>query len=160
MTKPVSCKLTFFGVFVAVLQCQLASGFIPLAKGHADASALRSSSPDDTQQLLEKAQRLRQEAEAMESKLRSERGSGVVAAAPEPVAKPVKYQQMPGTTWSLTYRFADEPVKDRDEDAEPLDFYRGQLNLLFRTDGYTELISEGDNQNGVKVATRSVITQP
>ena len=131
---------------------QLGSGFAPLTGGRPKVLALQSSTqPEETMKMLEKAKRLRQEAEAMESKLREERGNTVVAAAPEPVEKTVKYQQVPGSAWTITYRFADEPVKDRDDDDEPLEFYRGQLNLLFRPDGYTDLVSGQNHENGLQV---------
>jgi hypothetical protein len=99
---------------------------------------------DETQKLLERASQLRREAEAMERELRADRGSRPVAMAtiPEPKASAIKYDALSDSMWAINYRFASKPVKDREGDDEPIEYFRGTLNLKLRSDGFTEILSQ------------------
>lgn len=115
---------------------------------------MTTSMKDDTQKLLERASQLRQEADAMERQLRAERGDRPVAMAniPEPKVPAMKYQSLPDSMWEITYRFATEPVQDREDQDEPIEYFRGTLNLKLRSDGFTDILSQdNDSLSVVKV---------
>ncbi|CAB9499954.1 expressed unknown protein [Seminavis robusta] len=136
------------------------NGFLshaPSGRSSLALSMITSSSSDDTQKLLERAAQLREEANTMETQLRAERGTSrpvVMDTIPEPRAPTIKYDKLPNSKWEIKYRFAEEPVKDRDEDAGPLEYYRGKLVLHLRDDGYTDILSEeggDDDDNRIRV---------
>jgi hypothetical protein len=56
----------------------------------------------------------------------------------------------------LTYRFADEPSNDEEENEKPAVFYRGQLSLQFKPDGYTDLVSHGGQDTTAKIEIEKV----
>jgi hypothetical protein len=135
--------------FCCLLQCGAIHGFLaaPRSMTWTLHRHMVTSLNDDTQRLLERASQLRQEAEAMERQLRAERGSRPVAMAniPEPKLPAIKYEALPDSMWEITYRFANEPVKDREDRDEPWEYYRGTLNLKLRSDGFTEILSQAND---------------
>lgn len=101
--------------------------------------------------LLERAQQLRDEANDLETKLTAGTTGRRSAAATE-VAKVITYNELPDSVWKLTYRFADQPMKnddsnDDDTDNTPIESYRGEVTLKFKADGYTEIVSTDSNSN-------------
>lgn len=89
----------------------------------------------EAEQLRESAQKLRDEAQAMESKL--ERRPSTF----EPEAPAVTYTSLKDSTWTLTYRFSSDTVPGEDEEDRPVSRYSGKMTVKFLSDGYTELIS-------------------
>ena len=152
-----------------LLQCQSSRGF----STHAVLSPVVSSSTtilnvaaqkDDqsvAQQLMARAQQLREEAGALETKLRSERPLAVAGhrASSTAVTAPVEYNTIANSVWKLTYRFADQPVNnnngrdenDDEEDSAPVESFRGQITLRFQEDGYTEIIPSEDDNGPVRI---------
>ena len=115
------------------------------------------------QQLMERAQQLREEAGALETKLRSDRPladhrRAAMDSRPASTVVPAEYSTIDNSVWKLTYRFADQPVNNNngrdendneDDSATPVESFRGQITLRFQEDGYTEIIpSEDDDRNG------------
>ena len=125
------------------------------ASSSSDNSATKNDEDEERKKLLDMASTLRKEAEALETKLRSERGisskkqeSYKTAAA---VSPDIAYNSLGGSTWKLTYRFSDEPAKDENENEKPVVFYRGQLTLQFKADGYTDLIIHEGGDSVAKI---------
>lgn len=95
-------------------------------------------------ELLDQALRLRQEATDLETKLRTEQ-EGKPRNTPEgkkpdtPVCKRIE-----DSVWTFTYRFSNEPESNKEDEAEakPRNFYRGKFTVKFRSDGYTEIVSQ------------------
>ena len=88
--------------------------------------------------LLDKASKLRQEANDLESTLDSatrRRPGQEARGAPEPV-----YQSIPGSTWELSYRFSDKPERKEGTETAPRDFFAGKLTLCMKPDGYTDIV--------------------
>ena len=114
--------------------------------------ASTSSQKDDGEQqkqqedLLSKAARLRQEAQELETKLRSSRTTPAAAttASPAPPPPPV-YRDAKDSVWTFSYRFAAMPEKKDDKKessspSTPVPKFSGKLTLWFRPDGYTDLV--------------------
>jgi hypothetical protein len=55
--------------------------------------------------------------------------------------QPVQYKSMEDSKWILSYRFSDRPEPKDDSTSVKRDFYSGKLSLLFRADGYTDILS-------------------
>lgn len=87
--------------------------------------------PSDAETLRESAQKLRDEANALESNM--DRKPKAVADAA------VVYTSLKESMWTLTYRFASDPPSDEDDRA--VSNYSGKLTVKLLPDGYTELIS-------------------
>ena len=78
-----------------------------------------ASDSEAAQKLLERAQLLRQEADALETQLRLERPAAVAnrpAAARE--APAVTYNKIDDSVWKLTYRFANQPINRNDDEED------------------------------------------
>lgn len=90
----------------------------------------------DAERLRESAQKLRDEAEVLESKLERR-----PTTAFEPEAPPASYTSLKDSIWTLTYRFASDPPPKDDEEDRPVSNYSGKLTVKFLADGYTEVIS-------------------
>jgi hypothetical protein len=95
--------------------------------------------------LVDKALRLRQEATDLETKLRTEREGKPQRNTPE-VTKPDTpvCKRIEDSVWTFKYRFSNEPESNKEEETEakPRDFYRGKLTVLFRADGFTDILAQ------------------
>jgi len=90
--------------------------------------------------LLEKAKQLREEAQSLEKQVREGKSksedSKTVPAAP--AMKPV-VSNLKDSTWTVSYRFSSQPKEDNESTVLPN--YSGKMTLMFKGDGYTELVS-------------------
>ena len=106
-----------------------------------------SSSTTDVETLKEQASKLRQEANELETALRSSGSVDAAASQPPPVAAaPVTCQNLEDSTWTFKYRFASEPEPRKNDDDEthnrkPSEKFSGQVQLKFRSDGFTDLLA-------------------
>jgi len=124
--------------------------FAPLPAATPKRLFATSAGSDDAEQLRESAQKLRDEAKALESNL-DRKPRAVVAM--EPVAP--SYTSLKESVWTLSYRFVSDPPKKDDDDDAPVSNYSGKLTVKLLSDGYTELIrhepSTGDRLELLKV---------
>ncbi|KAL7525709.1 hypothetical protein ACHAXR_001121 [Thalassiosira sp. AJA248-18] len=114
--------------------------------------ALKMSTPanndntDEVDQLRQTASKLRAEAQEAEKALESSRGTAASGEGTQYI-KPVEYLDLRDSNWEITYRFANEPVSNNDDDDDKSEnkpqrkFYSGKLQLQFRGDGYTDIVS-------------------
>jgi len=93
-----------------------------------------SSSSDDAEKFRETAKKLREEAEALESKLNRKESPSLDIIQNTPIV----YTSLKGSTWTLPYRFASDAPKDGED---PVSNYSGKLTVTFLPDGYSELVS-------------------
>ncbi|KAL9190095.1 hypothetical protein ACHAXT_007306 [Thalassiosira profunda] len=98
------------------------------------------------------ASKLREEARAAEEALGSTRGTSAQSVEGATFVKPAEYTELGDSCWEITYRFANEPEAKEEKDAKtdnpPRKFYGGKLQLQFKDDGYTDIISLGDTDSG------------
>ena len=101
---------------------------------------------DEIQKLKESASRLRQEAQDLESSLNKDKKN-----KPPPTAvtttTDVSYTSIKDSKWILTYRFANDPIQDDENDQKPKQFFTGKVSVHFRSDGYTDILSSSPNNN-------------
>jgi len=96
----------------------------------------------ESNEWLDKAAKLRKEAEDLESKLREGKAAAPRRAPEKTEAPPPVYSSMNDSVWVLSYRFASKPEpKDDEEEAPRRDFFGGKLTLHFRSDGFTDIAS-------------------
>mmetsp|Transcript_5977 Transcript_5977/g.14154 ORF Transcript_5977/g.14154 Transcript_5977/m.14154 type:complete len:166 (+) Transcript_5977:48-545(+) len=110
-------------------------------------SCLHSTEPkkdDGSSDLLEKAKKLREEAEQLEQKLRENPQASRNAAVENynTVTRPTKLEE---SVWTFSYRFSSQP---KDEEAEDLILpnYSGKITVRLTDDGYSEVVSNEENQ--------------
>jgi hypothetical protein len=109
-----------------------------------------TSSNDDIDSLLDAASRLRNEADVLEAKMKKSRSlrkeqEQEESAGQQKAVAPI-YTDIRDSCWNVTYRFATEPISSQTNDNEkesekPLKFFSGKLTLIFRADGYTDIVS-------------------
>jgi hypothetical protein len=108
-----------------------------------------SERPENTQDLLNRAARLRKEVKELESIASTKRG------APTRQDTPIEYADVANSTWRLSYRFCDEPKASEKDDkttSRKRRFFGGGATLTFRSDGYTDLVSqEAARQESAKI---------
>jgi len=116
--------------------------------------------PDELERLRQAASKLRAEAQAAEEALQKSGGrtaskSQFSSAEGVEYVKPTEYTDLNDSCWELTYRFSNEPESKNDNDDENNDknnlqriFYSGKLQLKFRNDGYTDVLSPSDKDEG------------
>jgi hypothetical protein len=103
--------------------------------------------------LKAKAAKLREEVELLEQEAKRRRtpSSGTGTRLPEAAKlapEPSQYNAIEDSVWQLSYRFSDRPEPRPDADdqrtgqQQPRKFYSGKLTLKFRSDGYTDVISQ------------------
>lgn len=92
---------------------------------------------DDEESLLDRASKLRKEAELLEQQV-SEKRLSTAASTPRAIPAP-KITQLDDSVWTLSYRFSSQP-KDENEDVI-IPNYSGKLSLKLKQDGYSDLIS-------------------
>jgi hypothetical protein len=97
----------------------------------------------DAEKFRESAQKLRDEAQVLESKMDRK-----PASAPA-FESPLAYTSLKESIWTLTYRFASDPndENDNDEEVQPVSNYLGKLTVKLLSDGYTELLSHEPTGN-------------
>mmetsp|Transcript_22129 Transcript_22129/g.33448 ORF Transcript_22129/g.33448 Transcript_22129/m.33448 type:complete len:247 (+) Transcript_22129:247-987(+) len=95
-----------------------------------------SGSKSDADKLRETAKKLREEAKALQSEI-----SPSQRINEENLPTSASCKSIPNSTWTLTYRFASDPLPEDDEEDRPVSNYSGKLTVKFLADGYTELIS-------------------
>jgi len=102
----------------------------------------------DAENLLEKASRLRKEAQEMEIKMgRTEQGGGVMTYRNESTENNViAYTSLEDSSWIISYRFASEPSKDNEEESTKVMFYSGKMSIKLRADGYTDILVNNDDK--------------
>jgi len=102
---------------------------------------------DENADLLEKAQRLREEASRMEDDLRATTPAAISSPNTEALI-PTVNTQLEESIWTLSYRFSSQPSpkesdnSDNSESLEPKVFYSGKFDLLLKQDGYSEKIQQ------------------
>ena len=102
---------------------------------------------DGNENLIEKAQKLRQEAQQLESQLQKSQKSKNKNEVFLPPKK-IDYCSLENSCWTISYRFAQDPVNSNSSEGDtPQDltdlqskFYSGKLNICFQEDGYTNKI--------------------
>jgi len=118
----------------------------PIESAPGESSSASAAENSQRQDLLDKASRLRREAEDLESQLRQsrmkgERG-GIATEKGLVAAEPVR--DIGGSTWTFFYRFSEKPEAPDDKNDEEIEqkrvVYSGKLGLRFRSDGYTDVI--------------------
>ena len=120
-----------------------------------DATVGLGNSDGSTNQLIDKASKLREEAELLQRELeeakRSKIGTSRPQASDDRVGKSLPqptYKQLRDSTWTVIYRFSSQPSKDDDGSDEGSSgeksrnvYYSGSFNIYFKGDGYSELVS-------------------
>lgn len=129
----------------------------------------KNDSNDENQnqagQYLDKASKLRKEAEELEAIMRTKRKEeGEKDTSQVVVVKtpPKIYTQLENSDWTISYRFASDPIASNDNDTNqgneddmtkmkmravettadtPLVYYSGKVSVRFTGDGYTELLT-------------------
>ena len=103
---------------------------------------------DENADLLEQAQRLREEASRMEDDLRATTPAAIASPNTEALI-PTVNTQLEESIWTLSYRFSSQPSpkesdnnSDNSESPEPKVFYSGKFDLLLKQDGYSEKIQQ------------------
>jgi len=124
----------------------------------------------------EKARLLREEVRVMEDSLRVERENSSRSSGREKLvamipSQPVVNTQLENSVWTLSYRFSSQPIpkdddsdsrdnhnnQEREEQTQKLIFYSGKMNLLLKTDGYSEqllppvLINVTNNNHDIEI---------
>ena len=95
--------------------------------------------------LLSKAAKLRKEAQELEVKLRASSApsdatrSSMSSSSSQALSPPV-YKDLKDSVWTFSYRFATEPDNKDEESTNLVPKYGGKMTLLFRADGYTDLV--------------------
>lgn len=102
----------------------------------------------ESSDLLERAQKLREEALRLEQNLRENRPStnrknDAAPDAAKPAAAPTELED---STWTFSYRFSSQPKEDEDADEIILPNYSGKLTIRLTPDGYSEVVSNEENQ--------------
>jgi hypothetical protein len=101
--------------------------------------------------LKARAAKLREEAELLELEAKQRRIAGTGTKRPEAATlapEPAQCTAIANSVWQLSYRFSDRPEPRPDEDnlqtglQQARKFYSGKLTLKFRSDGYTDIISQ------------------
>eukprot|EP00571_Detonula_confervacea_P012666 CAMPEP_0172312734 /NCGR_PEP_ID=MMETSP1058-20130122/18533_1 /TAXON_ID=83371 /ORGANISM="Detonula confervacea, Strain CCMP 353" /LENGTH=257 /DNA_ID=CAMNT_0013026277 /DNA_START=44 /DNA_END=814 /DNA_ORIENTATION=- len=104
---------------------------------------------DEIEKLRQTASKLRAEVQAAEKALQDSRGTAGRSSSTEATqyTKPVECLDLNDSCWEITYRFANEPVSNNDDDEgknknkPQRKSYGGKLQLQFRGDGYTDILS-------------------
>ncbi|KAL3944268.1 MAG: hypothetical protein SGBAC_001662 [Bacillariaceae sp.] len=99
--------------------------------------------------LLEKAKKLREEAEQLEQKLREDPQASRNKATEKDITVKTLQTKLEESIWTFSYRFSSQP---KDEDAEGLILpnYSGKITVRLTADGYSEVLSKEDgNQLGI-----------
>jgi len=114
------------------------------------APCLRLSS-DETDNLLEKASRLRKEAELLEITMQGTREVAKEKRATEEQGKAKKTcTSFKNSTWLISYRFASDAVKQDDDDDDDeevkLIYYSGKVEIKLTEDGYTNVHSDNSKE--------------
>jgi len=154
MNAPSSLRPRFLLYYLILLQqCKYSHAFAPpaLCRSSSPYTAIKvtaQSDQEEIQNLLERAKKLRQEADAAEIQLRTEHPPDAVASRLNVVGElsDVTYSTLDDSIWKVKYRFAEEAINrdENDDDDATLDFYRGEITLKFRSDGYTEIVNTGE----------------
>jgi hypothetical protein len=97
----------------------------------------------DNDDLLEKARKLRQDAQQMERELRATKPAPSEASTrPPPVAKVTRLED---SVWTVSYRFSILPKKDNDDETMIIPNYSGKVTIRLRADGYSELVASSED---------------
>lgn len=117
------------------------------ASRNANCMNMASGSGDNIDDLLEKASRLRREAEELKDQVPKRSGDGGQVNI---LPKKVVYTSLGDSTWEVSYRFASDAVKRDDDDndndnkdnddTKPLIFYSGKVSIQLTNDGYTKIL--------------------
>lgn len=124
----------------------------PARHDPADLSLLGAAATDnENDALLDRAARLRREAEELAFEMQDRRGSLTTTTIDE---LPPQYERLEDSCWRLTYRFSQDPVDDNDNGPPPL-FYTGRVDVRLRPDGYTVQLDDNDDEtSGSPAAVR------
>ena len=114
---------------------------------------------DPSAELLMRAQRLREEAEALESSL----VRGGAGTAPERVTakgesggrREASYEFLSDSIWTVSYRFAADPPPEEGEENVGEDdgpvarqvYYSGRVDIRLRSDGFTDIVGDAGVMN-------------
>ena len=109
---------------------------------------------EEKNDLLDKAKRLRQEAEELESNLRSKKGGSKNIKEEIGTTSKKVYNDLKNSEWQLSYRFASDAInRDKEDDSsssKPV-IYSGKVKIQLSEDGYTNVIPEGDSSSEGKL---------
>jgi hypothetical protein len=130
----------------------------PSATATTATTACFMATTSDNDDLLEKARKLRQEAQQMEQKLRATKpgpSSEDPTRSPTPVAKVTRLED---SLWTVSYRFSSQPKKEDNNDETRIPNYSGKVTIRLRADGYSELVSSSEDSKlqMVKVWMRNI----
>lgn len=131
-------------------------------------------------QYLDKASKLRKEAEELEAIMmekRKEGGGGKDKQAAVVVTPPKLYTQLENSDWILSYRFASDPISSNDDDTKPgnendmtnmktkptivekpIVYYSGKVVVRLKDDGYTELLPPLDDTTTTQSSSSKSLT--
>ena len=115
-----------------------------------------SSSSDDgdgddakNNSLLDRASKLRQEAEQLQQQV-AEKRLATATSAP-PAILPLQIMNLNDSVWTLPYRFSSQPQEENenDDDKDVIIYpnYSGTLTVKLKGDGYSELMSHESRGN-------------
>jgi hypothetical protein len=123
-----------------------AAAFVPYPSPSGCRHASQGSRLHDAQstndELRSRAEKLRREAEELESKMKREKKPSASTAA---VVPKKTYTTLDDSEWTLSYRFASDPLPKDDADGGDqvkLRFYSGKVGIKLRSDGYTDITDE------------------
>lgn len=130
----------------------------------------KNDDTNEVNQYLDKASRLRKEAEELEAVMRSSNvdqktsESGQSTMMDTKKSNIVAYKTLDDSTWMISYRFASDPVQrddsgsnmsnSKDQDVK-LTFYSGKVYIRLKGDGYTELMDPPNTESATSSRTSS-----
>jgi len=100
------------------------------------------SRSNEQDELLQEASRLREEARALEASMDR-------APAQDQEKATLTYSKIEDSVWMISFRFSNEP--DSDDEERKRRFFSGQLKVLFKADGFTDVLSSDSDLQIAKV---------
>ena len=95
--------------------------------------------------LLEQAKRLREEADALEQQVGSSRAERQQQTI---TPETIQVTDLKNSIWTISYRFSRQPETEDTKNQETdkiITNYPGRITLQFRSDGYTDILSTGND---------------
>lgn len=101
----------------------------------------KNNKNDETEDMLEKARKLREEATFLEEQIKPARQ---IFQGDESASKPVVYTDLSDSVWQVTFRVRDESSEDDAALQRKLKSVGGNAVIKLKSDGYTEIIENKD----------------
>lgn len=119
-------------------------------------TTIDDSRRNDSDELFEQAAQLRREIEEIENNSSRQRRRKITedSSTRNERVTSVAYTDMKESVWTISYRFSDQPETQENSKEVPTEptpkrcFYIGKLTLTFRSDGYTEIVSQESSGSG------------